>query len=514
MKKLCIVSWLLLVGTCAVAQAPQGINYQAVVRDNLGAPLTNTTVGMRIQIRQGSPTGTIVYAESFSPTSSSAGLVNFVIGQGNVLTGTFTSIAWNNGIYFCEVGVDVAGGTSYVNMGAQQFMSVPYALYAETSGSASGGGVTLDGAYDFGGPGSGRIVTVDSGPIILNASGSNTAGMAVLMTGTGNSIQVENNNPSNGYAALQALTNSSNTNNSAIYGRSSGASRAITGEITSTATGDAAVRGLNQRTNGGMGVEGVGYNGVAGSSAYNQGYGIYGSNSSSPNIGSGYNAIGVAGIGGVGVVGQTTNGQLTGVMGQNFNTGMTYNNIGIYGESTTGVGVWGQGVSFYGVYANGDFGASGIKAFVIDHPFNPSQQYLRHFSIESNEVLNIYRGSVVLDSQGEATITLPTYVEAINTDYSYHLTPVGAFAPLYISQKMLNGSFGIAGGMAGMEVSWQLVAQRNDPYLQHHPEKREVEPMKRSGEQGKYLMPGLYQMPDSYRINAIQQMPVAIPAQD
>lgn len=80
MKKLCIVSWLLLVGTCAVAQAPQGINYQAVVRDNLGAPLTNTTVGMRIQIRQGSPTGTIVYAESFSPTSSSAGLVNFVIG--------------------------------------------------------------------------------------------------------------------------------------------------------------------------------------------------------------------------------------------------------------------------------------------------------------------------------------------------------------------------------------------------------------------------------------------------
>ena len=39
------------------------------------------------------------------------------------------------GPYFIETAADVTGGTSYTVMGTSQLMSVPYALYAKTSGN-------------------------------------------------------------------------------------------------------------------------------------------------------------------------------------------------------------------------------------------------------------------------------------------------------------------------------------------------------------------------------------------
>src|SRR5688572_25635865 len=94
------------------AQAPQGINYQAVVRDASGNVIPSSGVGMRVSIRQGSPTGTVVYSETFNPTTSSIGLVNLVIGQGAVVSGAFNSINWSTGSYYCEIGLDPTGGTA------------------------------------------------------------------------------------------------------------------------------------------------------------------------------------------------------------------------------------------------------------------------------------------------------------------------------------------------------------------------------------------------------------------
>jgi hypothetical protein len=124
------------------AQAPQGINYQAVVRNSLGNIMSNTPVGIKVSIHQGFPTGTVVYSESFAPTTSSLGLVNLVIGQGNILSGSFSGINWGAGPYYCELGLDPTGGTSYASMGTQEFVSVPYALYAESSGTPGPTGAT------------------------------------------------------------------------------------------------------------------------------------------------------------------------------------------------------------------------------------------------------------------------------------------------------------------------------------------------------------------------------------
>ena len=141
MKRI-ILSLALFVSFLLNAQAPQGVNYQAVIRNTNGTTVNNAAVGLRLNILQGSATGTVVYSESFSETTSNIGLVNVVLGQGNVLSGTFSSINWGAGPYFLEIAADANGGTNYTVMGAQQMMSVPYALYAENSATPGPQGAT------------------------------------------------------------------------------------------------------------------------------------------------------------------------------------------------------------------------------------------------------------------------------------------------------------------------------------------------------------------------------------
>ena len=118
-------------------QSPEGFKYQAVIRDAGNLILTNQAVGMQLTIQQGSIGGTAVYTETFSPTSNAFGLVNLEIGTG-MSTDDFTLIDWANGPYFMETAVDITGGMTYEVMGTSQLMSVPYALYAKTSGNGEG----------------------------------------------------------------------------------------------------------------------------------------------------------------------------------------------------------------------------------------------------------------------------------------------------------------------------------------------------------------------------------------
>lgn len=134
MKKLVLISCLFFV-SFIYAQAPQGINYQAVIRNPNGSTINNSTVGLRLNILQNNATGNSVYSEKHTPLTSNIGLVNVVIGQGTVISGAFSSIDWSQGPYFIEIGVDLTGGSNFSILGTQQLMSVPYALYAETAGN-------------------------------------------------------------------------------------------------------------------------------------------------------------------------------------------------------------------------------------------------------------------------------------------------------------------------------------------------------------------------------------------
>lgn len=114
----------------ALGQAPQAIPYQAVARDNAGNLISNTNISIRFSVHDGSAGGTIVYRETQSLATNSLGLFSANIGQGVVVSGTFATIDWESGAKFMQVEMDVTGGSSYVTMGTQQLMSVPFALNA------------------------------------------------------------------------------------------------------------------------------------------------------------------------------------------------------------------------------------------------------------------------------------------------------------------------------------------------------------------------------------------------
>ncbi|MEY3237372.1 MAG: hypothetical protein RI883_1473 [Bacteroidota bacterium] len=113
-------------------QAPEAFKYQAVVRDAANTILNNQAVGMQIEILQGGIGGSVVYTESFAPTTNSYGLVNLEIGTGTT-SDDFTVIDWANDTYFMRTSIDVTGGSSYAVMGTSQLVSVPYALHAKTA---------------------------------------------------------------------------------------------------------------------------------------------------------------------------------------------------------------------------------------------------------------------------------------------------------------------------------------------------------------------------------------------
>lgn len=116
-----------------IAQAPEKINYQSIVRNSSGAILANQNVGIRFQILQSSEFGAAVYVETHTITTNAFGLINLEIGDGNVLLGSFSGIYWDNGPYFIKIEIDPSGGTSYITtISTTQLLSVPYALHAKT----------------------------------------------------------------------------------------------------------------------------------------------------------------------------------------------------------------------------------------------------------------------------------------------------------------------------------------------------------------------------------------------
>ena len=83
--------------------APQGINYQAVARDASGNPIGTQSISIEFQIRQTTSGGTVVYDETHSKTTNQFGLFSAIIGQGSVVSGTFSAINWSSINYFLEV---------------------------------------------------------------------------------------------------------------------------------------------------------------------------------------------------------------------------------------------------------------------------------------------------------------------------------------------------------------------------------------------------------------------------
>ena len=140
MKRLTIfITFLLLCAISVFAQAPEKFTYQAVVRNASNSLVSNTQVGVRVSLLQGSATGNAVYVETQSTTTNTNGLLSMEIGGGTAQQGSFADIDWANGPYFLKTEIDPNGGTNYSITSTQQMLSVPYALYAKESGDGFSG---------------------------------------------------------------------------------------------------------------------------------------------------------------------------------------------------------------------------------------------------------------------------------------------------------------------------------------------------------------------------------------
>jgi len=220
------------------------------------------------------------------------------------------------------------------------------------------------------------------------------------------------------------------------------------------------------------------------------------------------------------VQGQNSNSGGYGVTGYaSSNTGTTY---GVYGisSSNSGRGVVGYathagGVNYgvlgqtnssfgWGVYALGDLGASGTKAFRIDHPLDPEKKYLLHYASESPYPQNFYNGTVVTDSHGYAWVQLPDYFDEINKNFRYQLTVLDdqdsrGFVMAKVSKLIVGNRFQVRTSEPRTTVSWEVKADRNDLYVRNRPPRDVVE--KEGLERGTYQHPELYGLGPERGIN-------------
>jgi hypothetical protein len=213
MKKL-ITLLALVITLITNAQAPQGFNYQATVRNSSGALIVNQIVLVKFNVYQNAATGTLVYSENQTANTDDLGHINLVVGQGTVTTGTFSTINWGTGSYY--LGIELNTGSGYVTMGTTQLLSVPYAFFANRAQNLLSQKLTdLDDAHSGGTDFNNSIQIGNVGPYTYTqASGNTGVGINVfnsLTTGFNNSTfgyqsfknnTIGNNNVSMGYKAL------------------------------------------------------------------------------------------------------------------------------------------------------------------------------------------------------------------------------------------------------------------------------------------------------------------------
>jgi hypothetical protein len=294
-----------------------------------------------------------------------------------------------------------------------------------------------------------------------------------------------------------------------VFGRSNRGGYGVVAE-----SNDIAVYGQSSRNIGvrggsdhSTGVEGLSPVGIGVSGQSDSGYGVRGLSAYSTGVhGQSNRGFGVHGFSDYsnGVVGAASIGY--GVHGE---SGSGY---GVYGESWSGIGVYGYCSSSRGyaayldgrVFIRGPLEKPGGQ-FKIDHPLDPANKYLSHSFVESPDMKNVYDGVVALDNKGEAEIELPDWFGALNKDFRYQLTAIGAPGPnLYVAEEISDGvtnygnssnknnksRFKIAGGTSDMKVSWQVTGIRKDPWANAH--RIQVEGDKPDKEIGYYIYPDLY----------------------
>ena len=484
---------------------PQTINYQGVLKDASGNIVSNGDYNLTFRLYNSETGGSPLWTETKS-VSISEGIFFTKLGDVNSLNLPFDAAYW--------LGVSV--GSEPEMTPRIELSTVPYSFM---SLSVPDGSITaqkiansqviksINGLKDNVNLVAGSNITITSSGqnLTIASTGGGTGTITGVFAGTGltgggTSGNVTLGIQNGGVGTIQIMDSSvtSSKFNLPISLSKSRSDYLIS--LSNPGSGDG-LRGYSNSQNklfaGVYGVNNSTGTGVYGYSS--NGFGIYGYNSDGGNFG--FIAAANSDLNNVaGVYGQHGNSSNAGALGT------PIAGVWAYGSGT---GVWSQGNpagNFLGnVNISGNLSKGG-GSFKIDHPLDPANKFLYHSFVESPDMMNIYNGNVITDASGYATVKLPEWFEALNKDFRYQLTVIGAFAQAIIFRKIQNNQFIIQTDKPNIEVSWQVTGIRQDPYAESH--RIQVEVMKNENERGKYLYPIEFGLPESYGIyfDILQQM--------
>jgi uncharacterized protein (TIGR02145 family) len=144
MKRIILLIIGIYSGLAILAQVPQSINYQTIIRNTDGNIMPETEISVKLTLISGAPEGEVIYQELHHTTTNDFGLVNLKLGGGIIQSGNFTDINWGKGPKFLEVAISEDGGQSFTTIGVSQFQSTPYSFYSLASANGVQSMTTLE----------------------------------------------------------------------------------------------------------------------------------------------------------------------------------------------------------------------------------------------------------------------------------------------------------------------------------------------------------------------------------
>ncbi len=519
----------------ALAEIPRVMGYQGRVTDNGGNPVADGSYNMRFRIYTAQSGGTLLWDSGTHSTTTSGGVFNVMLGEAPhpALALAFDQDYW---LLVTFDGEDQLprkrlGSVGYAYMasglvpGTQVIGSITNATIpaaAVMGGNTAGGflpcglwGSSISGAGVYGTAEGSTQWNFGAYGRSYSTQGDGVHGTASATTGAAYGGFFESASTSGRGLYAQATATSGTTYG--LYGRSSSTTgRGVYGVADATTGTNYGVVGQTESASG-TGVYGLanGSQGTAhavhGVSHADSGCGVYGVADATWSLAYPYGVYGVSKSHpySVGVCGETTTS--TGVTSGVYGSTVSTQGRGVLGEalgtSGTNYGVYGQtwSASGFGGYFAGDVHVSGDITknncyFLIDHPLDPENMLLRHSCVESPENLLIYRGTARLGSSGETLVELPTYFEALAAEgeASVHVTPRGR--PFLTGYDWNPGHTSLTiCGEPNCEVSWMVLADRDDPVTRErpHPVEEEKGPNSKYCDRGKLLRPTAYGYPES-----------------
>ncbi len=395
------------------AQAPQGFNYQATVRNSTGALIVNQIVLVKFNIYQNTAPGTLVYSENQSTNTDDLGHIALVVGQGSATTGTFSTINWGTGNYY--LGIELNSGSGYVAMGTTQLLSVPYALYSQNAGSAMV--PTIQQVLDSGNIATKTTNTTEGSSLRINTVGGSTSGEF--------------------YYGIRSHIDGTNGNNRGILAASNGVSQGVNWGLTSYAS-NSAIENIGVYARGNTlagtvssghntGVQGVAYGSINGNDnrgtiGYASGVTATGRNYGITGASKGSEVFNIA-VGAYSELGNTTNGTNYGVSARASSVTTTGTNYGIYSEAS-------NGATNYAGFFNGNVTITGNFVQPSDRKLKKD---IKPFVSALEKINALSPVTYYYKNEKESGINLPT-----NLQYGFIAQDLETVFPELVTNQVIN----------------------------------------------------------------------------